>query len=591
MKRKDWFLILTPLFVIWCLDHITKLWSISISQPFKIGFIEFTLYHNQGAFLGSFAELPPLLKIVSMSTIASFLVFSYIVIQYMLPIKSLRLRLGMSILLGGIIGNITDRILWGYVIDFFITDLYWFKLHPMNLADLSQWIGYGLIAMALIKEDEILWPPENNRHRLWINPQYQFRFIVFLLLVVLSFTLIGSIFSFTYFKATILELVGNNTQVMDRFLGPYLLIYLSISFTFCCFLVFLGRKVSHRNAGPIFAFDKYVSDLLEGRNRRFTLRAGDEFKQLEVIGWKIADYLIANKLIDEEDDVKTLTTQRDNAEDFSLGAVPVDGETPDYSTKQSNLGKTLANNARKLQIECPLCLRKPSLFHQIEDLLDWVECAHCKITFNLERFRKSSGATGLSSASDFNSVPEILETEGPSQKARLLKLAKKYFQDATTILEYQSNPARPEDPLLNHSRFDVVTITRQLEFCKNPKQLLNDCKQFINANGVLIVRTPNIQSWVSLLFRKKWIFIEESTNILLFNPASISRLLEACDYKVVSIEAAVTYLSIKQVRLLLKQNGRTWLPGLLRLCPEVMAEKLILPVPLGEMIVIAKAPS
>ena len=57
------------------------------------------LHHNPGAMLGLFSDLPPVLRIVSLSTGGAFLVVIYALIQYLLPIKSLILRSGMSVLL------------------------------------------------------------------------------------------------------------------------------------------------------------------------------------------------------------------------------------------------------------------------------------------------------------------------------------------------------------------------------------------------------------------------------------------------------------------------------------------------------------
>ena len=141
----------------------------------------------------------------------------------------------------------------------------------------------------------------------------------------------------------IFELVGENPAVSNRFLIPFTLTYIVISLIFCGFLILLGRRISHRNAGPIYAFDKYVNDLLDGRNRRFKLRSGDEFRELETLGLKLAEYLLENNLIDNTDEIKILTTQAINSEDFSLPAVPVDEQQPDYRLKTVPQNEHLKN--------------------------------------------------------------------------------------------------------------------------------------------------------------------------------------------------------------------------------------------------------
>ena len=141
----------------------------------------------------------------------------------------------------------------------------------------------------------------------------------------------------------IFELVGENPALSNRFLFPFALTYMVISLTFCGFLIILGRRISHRNAGPIYAFDKYVNDLLDGRNRRFKLRSGDEFRELEALGLKLAEYLLENNLIDHTDEIKILTTQPISSEDFSLPAVPADEQLPDYRLKSVPNNENLKN--------------------------------------------------------------------------------------------------------------------------------------------------------------------------------------------------------------------------------------------------------
>ena len=120
MKRIEWVIVLFPLLVCWILDRITKLWANTIDGPRLHGYINFVLHHNHGAMLGLFSELPQVLRIVSLSTGGAFLLCIYVIIQYLLPIKSLVLRTGLSILIGGILGNVADRIIWGYVVDFIV---------------------------------------------------------------------------------------------------------------------------------------------------------------------------------------------------------------------------------------------------------------------------------------------------------------------------------------------------------------------------------------------------------------------------------------------------------------------------------------
>src|SRR4051812_41155774 len=121
MRKRDWlYFVLLPLLFAWSIDWVTKSWASSLTSAPSYGPFTFMLYHNPGVILGSFADLPPLIRVVSLSTGGMFLIFCFVILQYVIPPGLLTLRTGMSFLLGGILGNVTDRILNSYVVDFII---------------------------------------------------------------------------------------------------------------------------------------------------------------------------------------------------------------------------------------------------------------------------------------------------------------------------------------------------------------------------------------------------------------------------------------------------------------------------------------
>ncbi len=288
MKRQDWIIIFLPLIVVWYLDRITKSWAGTLQGYHSFGFINFSLHYNPGAMLGLFANLPSILRVVSLSTGGAFLVVIYILIQYLLPIRSMTLRCGMSILLGGILGNVTDRILSGQVTDFIIMSAGSHLSPAFNVADAVQWVGYAMVVFAIAKEGEKIWPEKNSRRQFWINPTFQLKYCYLLTGVGLSISLISTVFSYTYFQVAMVDLVGPNPQIVDKFLVPYLITFGVVSVGFCVGLFTVGKIISHKIAGPIYAFEKYMSDLVEAKEKKsslrpFKLRSRDEFMELETL--------------------------------------------------------------------------------------------------------------------------------------------------------------------------------------------------------------------------------------------------------------------------------------------------------------------
>jgi signal peptidase II len=297
MKKREWLIVFLPLILTWLADRFTKEWAMTITGTHNFGPVTFLLHHNPGAMLGLFADLPPVLRVVSLSTGGAFMVCTYAIIQYLLPIKSITLRAGLSILLGGILGNVADRIFYGHIIDFIVLGNENIFSPAFNVADALQWVGHGLIVWAVVREGELLWPEHNARRLYWINTHFQLKYCLFLFGVGLGLGLISLVFSYTYLRVTMLELVGNNPALLDKFLYPFAITFSLITIGFCFALFMLGKIISHKIAGPVYAFEKFINESIAGTNRPFKLRTKDEFKHLEALAIKIQDHLIKHNAL------------------------------------------------------------------------------------------------------------------------------------------------------------------------------------------------------------------------------------------------------------------------------------------------------
>lgn len=291
MKKREWLIVMLPLVLVWVVDRLSKVWASKLTENLSYlnDYLHFALHHNHGAMLGLFSNLPIVLRVVTLSTAGAFLLCIYGIIQYLLPIKSLTLRTGLSILLGGIIGNVTDRIVWGYVVDFIIIGTPSLSSAAFNIADALQWIGYILIVTAIVREGDLLWPENNSRKVYWVNRSFQLKYCLMLMGVGLGLTLICAVFSYTYLRVTILELVGNNVFLMSKFLVPFTITFAIIAVAFAAILFSVGKQISHKIAGPLYAFERFLNDSLSGAEPPpLKLRAGDEFRHLEELATEIS---------------------------------------------------------------------------------------------------------------------------------------------------------------------------------------------------------------------------------------------------------------------------------------------------------------
>lgn len=302
MKRRYWiYFVWFPLLFTWGLDRITKLIAVEHITSLKFyGMLGLVKHHNYGAMLGLFSDLPAVLRVVSLSTGGAFLIFIFFVIQYLLPSKLTVLRTGLSILLGGILGNVADRIAWGYIVDFIVIGSYKGTTPAFNVADMVQWVGYAMIVFSLIKDGKKLWPENDTRKVFLVNPQFQIKYCIKLMQLGLAFAIIASVYSYTYLRVTIVDLIGHQPQIEERFLIPFLLTFAIVCIAFLIFLFFVGLVLSHRAAGPLYAFEKFLEDLSVGKVRPLKLRTGDEFQHLEELAEKLGSKL--NSLIEKNKD-------------------------------------------------------------------------------------------------------------------------------------------------------------------------------------------------------------------------------------------------------------------------------------------------
>jgi signal peptidase II len=289
LTRQNWLTVYLPVPCLILLDWFTKSLALSYANNHEGPFGPFYLIFNHGAMLGLFSDLPSTLRIVSLSTFGAVIVGVYFLFQYLIPGPHLKLRLGLSILLGGILGNVFDRVRFGAVIDFIKFKIAGFVSPIFNVADIIQWFGYFLIVYFFVREGQSLWPEKNARKSFWVNAPFQKRFSFFLAAIGLILTGIFVVFCYTYLRFTLQELTADNQQIVIKFVRPFVLLMLCLGVGFSILVYILGGVFSHRIAGPIYAFEKFLRETLKGNKVKFKVRKNDEFRHLEPLANQISE--------------------------------------------------------------------------------------------------------------------------------------------------------------------------------------------------------------------------------------------------------------------------------------------------------------
>ena len=158
-RRKRNLLITTLVFLSIALDQISKIWVRnnfdSYIENSIIGDV-FTLIkvENTGAFLGMGSDLSETFRILLLIVLPIIVLISITIYTYIDKDLDKISIIGFSLIIGGGIGNIFDRIVYGSVTDFLYLNFGGiFKTGIFNIADMSVTTGMILILISSFKKN------------------------------------------------------------------------------------------------------------------------------------------------------------------------------------------------------------------------------------------------------------------------------------------------------------------------------------------------------------------------------------------------------------------------------------------------------
>ncbi len=137
------------------LDQVTKVVaeaSMSYGQRIRVlPVFDFTLLYNPGAAFSFLANQPGWQRWFFI--LIALLAIAFILYMMRKHRGDTRFLLALTLILGGALGNLIDRVLYGHVIDFLL--FYWEKWHypAFNLADSAITVG----AVLLIADELLRW--------------------------------------------------------------------------------------------------------------------------------------------------------------------------------------------------------------------------------------------------------------------------------------------------------------------------------------------------------------------------------------------------------------------------------------------------
>jgi signal peptidase II len=136
--------------VMFIIDQLTKYWTVhalDLYESYRIlSFFHFTYARNYGAAFSFLGDAGGWQKYLF--TAIALLVSAYLI--YLLKRNSAAQRwsnIAYALILSGALGNVTDRLLFGYVVDFLDFDLGFYRWPTFNIADTAIFIGAAIIIL------------------------------------------------------------------------------------------------------------------------------------------------------------------------------------------------------------------------------------------------------------------------------------------------------------------------------------------------------------------------------------------------------------------------------------------------------------
>ncbi|MBQ8341745.1 MAG: signal peptidase II [Clostridia bacterium] len=142
--------LLAIIFGVVIVDQVSKLLVLHFLYKESItvipGVLDFTYVENRGMAFGLLSDHRWVFMVLSTVGIA---LLSFYLFRFVKPWLG---RIGLSLIIGGGIGNMIDRIAYGYVVDFIDFCLFDFWVWVFNIADAAVCVGAGIFILQLILE-------------------------------------------------------------------------------------------------------------------------------------------------------------------------------------------------------------------------------------------------------------------------------------------------------------------------------------------------------------------------------------------------------------------------------------------------------
>jgi signal peptidase II len=143
----------TLIFDRWSKSWIRNRFDLNESISVIDGFFNITYVRNTGVAFGIFSSISSPAKSLLLSIFTACAAVIVVMYSVRSPVRNRLLQIALSLILGGALGNLFDRLAYGYVVDFlefYIGSYHW---PSFNVADSAISVGVLLLAFEIIRNE------------------------------------------------------------------------------------------------------------------------------------------------------------------------------------------------------------------------------------------------------------------------------------------------------------------------------------------------------------------------------------------------------------------------------------------------------
>jgi signal peptidase II len=150
------------------LDQLTKYWVV---ERFRLGeslsilpkFFNLTYVQNKGAAFGLLAQAHPAFRVPFFIVVPILALLSIAYVFKKIADNDIKMSLALSLVISGAIGNLIDRVVRGFVVDFL--DFHWnwiYHFPAFNVADSAICVGVGILMVDLLVQEVPVSPKKGS---------------------------------------------------------------------------------------------------------------------------------------------------------------------------------------------------------------------------------------------------------------------------------------------------------------------------------------------------------------------------------------------------------------------------------------------